>query len=298
MKSGRGRSQKSLDIIQFAVDWFAENHPAGVRACCYKLFVAGLIKDMSKNSTNGAGRLLKEAREEGILPWEHITDETRSPERPGTWRNPDQIIRAAVNSYRRNYWQDQPEKVEVWSEKGTIRGTLAPVLDKYGVTFRVMHGFASATVIHEIAEETINDEKRLTVFYVGDWDPSGMHMSEVDLPERLRRYGGRANIRRIALAPDDINGNALPSFEADTKKGDTRYEWFVSTYGSKCWELDAMSPVSLRERVGDAIRSHLDVDAWNHAIEIEAAETKSMAGFLATWNSNLRQASKYQEGAK
>ena len=31
-------------------------------------------------------------------------------------------------SYRRDRWADQPEWVEIWSEKGTVRGTIAPVL--------------------------------------------------------------------------------------------------------------------------------------------------------------------------
>lgn len=90
--------------------------------------------------------------------------------------------RGTDQTQRRDRWTDQPDWIEIWSEKGTIRGTLAPVLHNYGVTFRVMHGFASSTAIHQIAEETRRAAKRLTVFYVGDWDPSGMHMSALDLP--------------------------------------------------------------------------------------------------------------------
>jgi len=112
----------------------------------------GLIPDMSKNSTNKVSTQLVWAREKGMVPWEWIVDETREAESVSTWSDPDQIIRAAVKGYRRNYWQDQQVRVEVWSEKGTVRGTLAPVLNKLGVTFRVMHGFASATAINEIAE--------------------------------------------------------------------------------------------------------------------------------------------------
>jgi hypothetical protein len=88
--------------------------------------------------------------------------------------------------------------LEVWSEKGTVRGTLAPVLDKYGVTFRVMHGFSSATIVNQVADETRDSENPLLVLYVGDWDPSGMHISEVDLPKRLAEYGGSINIKRVA----------------------------------------------------------------------------------------------------
>ena len=35
--------------------------------------------------------------------------------------------------------------MEVWSEKGTIRGVLKPVLNQFANGFRAMHGFAVAT---------------------------------------------------------------------------------------------------------------------------------------------------------
>jgi hypothetical protein len=124
------------------------------------------------------------------------------------------------------------------------------VLDEYGVTFRVMHGYGSATAINGVAEDTNCSDKSLTILYVGDFDPSGLHMSEVDLPERLDRYGADADIERIALTETDVADPALPSFPAADKVNDPRYRWFVQNYGDRCWELDAMSP-SLRE-VSDA----------------------------------------------
>jgi hypothetical protein len=36
-----------------------------------------------------------------------------------------------------------------FSLKGTIRGVLQPVLDEYGVGFRVMHGYGSATAVND-----------------------------------------------------------------------------------------------------------------------------------------------------
>jgi hypothetical protein len=34
-----------------------------------------------------------------------------------------------------------------------VRGVLRTVLDEYGVGFRVMHGFASATAVHDVADD-------------------------------------------------------------------------------------------------------------------------------------------------
>lgn len=255
--------------------------PCSVRAECYQLFIAKLIPDMSKNSTNSVSRQLARAREDGVIPWSWIVDETRAAERPGRWSEPDSIIDAAVRGYRRDNWQDQPYRVEVWSEKGTVRGTLAPVLDELGVTLRVMHGYTSATVVNDIADESTSCDKPLIAFYCGDFDPSGMAMSERDLPKRLGKYGADVDLRRICLLPSDIEG--LPQFDASTKTGDPNYAWFTGRYGNRCAELDAMRPTDLRDRVREAILAEMDMDAWDRALEVEAAEVESMQTFHHAW---------------
>jgi hypothetical protein len=78
-------------------------------------------------------RLLREAREQGIIPWEWIVDETRGIERVSTWSNPAEYAECVAKSYRRDFWDQQRHRVQVWSEKGTVRGLLAPVLDEYAV---------------------------------------------------------------------------------------------------------------------------------------------------------------------
>lgn len=293
-RRGRGKSQKSIDLINAAHTILDEIQPATVRAVCYRLFVMGMIESMAKSEVDKVGRQLVYAREEGIIPWPWIVDETRAAERITSWEHPEHIIATAVEQYRKNYWSDQPNWVEVWSEKGTVRGVLEPVLREYGVTFRVMHGYGSATSIQGIAAETIRNHKPLTVLYVGDWDPSGLHMSIKDIPERLHRYGGNADIQRIALTEADTP--ELPSFDADTKKKDPRYKWFMGNFGSKCWELDAMSPVTLRDRVQARILDLIDMDPWDRAIQVEMAERVSMREFFKSWKTISMQAEKYSGG--
>jgi hypothetical protein len=282
----RGKGKRILALVEEAYRILKKIEPATVRAVCYQLFVRGLIPDMGKSSTNSVSRALVEAREEKEIPWEWIVDESREAERTTLWSNPDQIISAAVRGYRRDYWQDQDYHVEVWSEKGTIRGTLAPVLDQYGVTFRVMHGYASATVVNTIAELSQDLEDKLFVaLYVGDWDPSGLHMSEVDLPERLDQYGGDVQVERVALVKPDLTG--LPSFDVKSKSQDPRYQWFRENIRGRCYELDAMSPPLLRQRVEAEIRRYIDIPKWDHARMIERAEVQSMREFHKSWQASI-----------
>jgi hypothetical protein len=167
---------------------------------------------MCNPNTGRIGRQLVFARENGLIPWSWIVDETREAECVAQWDDPEQFALVVQRSYRRDRWAQQPRRLEVWSEKGTVRGTLTPVLDKYGVTFRVMHGFSSATAAHDVAEEAFDTENPLLVLYVGDWDPSALCMSEQDLPKRMRRYGGSVEIQRVALIEVDLG--SLPSFDA------------------------------------------------------------------------------------
>ncbi|MCC6432845.1 MAG: hypothetical protein IT354_18190 [Gemmatimonadaceae bacterium] len=277
-----------MAIVEAAARILEEIAPASVRAVCYRLFTEGLIPNMSKASTDKVSRLLVDAREQERIPWASIVDETREVEQAPSWDNPESLIRAAVSQYRKDYWKAQPNHVEVWSEKGTVRGALAPVLNEYGVAFRVMHGYGSATAVRNIAETSFQSSKPFFALYVGDWDPSGLHMSEVDLPTRIEEYSGDVAIYRVALNAIDTEAG-LPSFDAETKSGDPRHRWFTTNYGPTCWELDALSPVILRQRVEHAIVRLLDRDQWDNDVAVEKVEQESMRDVLGTW-SNLRQA--------
>jgi hypothetical protein len=279
---GRGREQRSKDLIAAMYEFAEAAQPITGRGIGYKLFTANLIVSMSKSNMKVVYRLLKEAREEDIIPWEWIVDETRELEEVTTWDNPEHYARCVAISYRRNFWNQQPHRVEVWSEKGTIRGVLQPVLDEYAVGFRVMHGFGSATVVHSAANG--GDDRLLHVLYVGDRDPSGMYMSEMDLPSRLDKYGGyHIILERIALTEEQVRG--LPSFPATDKRADRRYKWFVVNHGDQCWELDAMDPNDLRDCVEEAIKDLIDWEEWNRCAVVNEAERESMKTILQGWTS-------------
>jgi hypothetical protein len=284
MKKGRGRSQRSLDLIKAMHDIAEESQPITGRGVGYKLFSLCLIASMSRNCMQGVYRLLKEAREEGKIPWEWIVDETRELEIVSTWRDPAAFVRTVAHAYRRDFWRQQPKRLVVWSEKGTVRGVCKPVLDELGVGFLPVHGFNSAAIMHEVAQD--DDGRELIILYIGDFDPSGMWMSERDIPERLERYGGsHVNIKRIALTRDDCRQlGRKPAFNVKEKKLDPRAPWFRKTYGQLCWELDAMDPNDLRSRVEDEIRNHIEPVAWERCRVVDAAERESLRHVLDKWN--------------
>jgi hypothetical protein len=299
----RGKTQETLDFIEACYDILEEIHPASVRAVAYQLFVQHLIPSMAKTCTNKVSTQLVYAREEGIIPWEWIVDEAREEERVLVWDDVDQCIRITQEDYRRDYWLEQRLRVAVWSEKGTVRGTLDPVLDEYQVPFLAIHGHNSATKTHEAAWLERHDRRTWVILYVGDWDPSGMDMSERDLPERLARYGGEILLRRVAIRGDDLASLAALGLTFDTrdkeedarrkyanpgKKGqDSRRPWFEEHYGRMCCELDAMNPNVLRTRVRGAIEALIDRQAWDKMWAIEQVECNSLREVMSRWRASI-----------
>jgi hypothetical protein len=281
IKIRRGMSRRSLDLIEAMYSITKAAQPITGRGVGYKLFTAGLIPSMSRTDMQRVYRLLKEARERTIIPWRWIVDEARQFERTPSWDDPRAFAQAAAAQYRLDNWKQQPERCEVWSEKGTVRGVLQPVLDAYGVGFRVMHGFASATVAHDIAAD--RDKRPLTAVYVGDWDPSGLYMSERDLPARLDEYGGdHVEVVRIALRRSQLAG--LPSFPASEKTKDPRYKWFIENFGDQCWEIDALDPNQLRASVKEYIDLCIgDPAAWLRNEVTTEAQRETLETVLNSW---------------
>jgi hypothetical protein len=290
-KGGRpkgSKAKKSLELIAAMAEVAEAMQPITVRGIGYKLFTRRLISSMKLSEMDKVSRLLVIAREEGTIPWKWIVDETRGIEISASWSDPEEFAEEMTASYRRSFWDQQPRRVQLWSEKGTVRGLLKPILNRYGVGFNAVHGFTSATEVHNTSQD--NDGRELVVLYVGDFDPSGMFMSEVDLPKRFAKYGGdHITLKRIALTTEQVPG--LPSFPASDKaskkgkKGDSRYPWFVQNYGHTCWELDAMDPNDLRDRVEDEIKKLIEPIAWERCERVNAAEKNNLREFLLKWKS-------------
>src|SRR5688500_7980043 len=123
-KKGRGRARRSIELIEFMYGAAEAAHPITGRGLGYKGFVGGLIPSMGRADMQPVYRLLREARERGEIPWEWIVDETRELERRPSWDDPADYARTVARSYRRDFWNQQPVRCEVWSEKGTVRGVL------------------------------------------------------------------------------------------------------------------------------------------------------------------------------
>src|SRR5262245_6919895 len=101
-KPSRGMARASLDLNDQMYGLIEAAQPITGRGVGYKLFSAGLIPAMAEMPR--VYRLLKLAREQDMIPWDWIVDETREIERRSSWDDPAAFVWTVARAYRRDYW--------------------------------------------------------------------------------------------------------------------------------------------------------------------------------------------------
>ena len=132
-------------------------------------------------------RLLTKMRLDGELPWSWITDGTRWMHKSVRYGSVEEALEATRQHYRRDYWRELDDYVEVWLEKDALAGVLYRVTDEWGVPLMVTRGFASLSYVHNAAETIERVGKPTFIYYFGDYDPSGVEIDR-NLERRLREF--------------------------------------------------------------------------------------------------------------
>jgi len=285
-----------VELILFARRLLAEFHPMTLRQLHYAIFSAARIayentqpdyKRLSRATTYA--RRLHRTRElagypESLMPAETIPhdwiiDELREAEVVSVWDDVAGYMDTVKRSYRRNNWQDQPNYSELWSEKATVLGSMRPITQELGVMLRTCRGYGSTGMEGQIGSLFESIEKPITVFYIGDHDPSG-HDIPRDIYRRAQEAAGKEfQMVRLAIHPADIQAFHLPPQRIKTT--DSRTAGFQQRFGTTAStvELDALPVEELRRRVRNAIEGLIDFDRWNRQVHVQEVELKCIAEF-------------------
>jgi len=276
----KGKWNATTELVERAKRILSAEQPMTIRQLFYRLVSIEALEN-SITDYKKLSRVMTNARESGQISYEWIVDRSRPTYAPTVFDNLKDGLKTLRNCYRKDYWQYQPSHVELWTEKDAIIGSIEPVTDELGVTVRVSRGFTSTTRVYEIALEFTRIVKPIFVFYLGDHDPSGRAI-ELDLFERISRYGPDFQMERLAIREIDIDAFNLPPLRIKTS--DTRAAAFSRKFGARCVELDALPPEELRSRVRQAIESHIEGEAWERALTTEKAEQESIQRIVERWN--------------
>ena len=170
--------------------------------------------------------------------------------------------------------------MELWSEKDSVIGSIEALTNELGIKVRVGRGFLSTTRIHEIAVEFRGLLKPITVFYIGDHDPSGREIED-NARARVEEYGVDFSLERLAIHKADIAIWNLPPLRI--KDEDTRARQFRTNHGEDCVELDALPVGELRKRIREAVEDRLDQTLWDRAIAVEKVELANIQDTIGKW---------------
>jgi len=249
--------------------------PLTLRQVYYRLVAAGLIANTRSNYNQLSSQLVT-ARESGDIDDTRIVDRSRRIE-DVSFDTPESFIEACratlERQYIRRFWNSQPVYCEIWVEKDALSQVVAEAVYPYNTIVAPSRGYSSYSYLREATERIshyCNGSKSAVVLHLADHDPSGIDMSR-DLQDRLNRYCGGVEVKRIALTYDQVvRYDLIPN---PAKIADTRSKGYISQFGNQCWELDAIEPDELVRLCRQAIEEMIaDKDAWLAIKEKESAE--------------------------
>lgn len=280
-KRGRRTKAEVQELRDGLFEIVAENMPVTVRGAFYLASTVGLVpKDDAKGYRPVQRELLK-MRREGIIPWGYITDGSRTVYGVNRYGSLESYAQQVARNYRRDYWHDSPEYVEIWLEKEALRGVISPVvIDEFGLDLYVTKGQPSATYLYEAAEDIANDGRPTYVYVLSDHDPGGLRIFDRIKQELTDFVDGAAelHVRRLALTPYQVGLYDLPTRPG--KEKDPNAAEFKRRWGD-CVELDAMPPNTLRGLVREKLEGHMDAE---YLRQLKLAEREEREGLREIQN--------------
>ena len=248
------RTAGEIAVIREAILEVLEiGFPMTLRQLFYKLVSRRVIAKTEPEYDSTVGRLVKEMRLSGQLPWHWITDNTRGQRKVRTNSSLEEALEDTARFYRRDIWDDQPEYVEIWCEKDAISGVLWPAVVEWHVPLMITRGYPSLSFMYETAATISAVERRVHIAYLGDWDPSGLDIQR-NVEGRLREFAPKVDLdfRRLAVTPEQVREFGL--LTRPTKASDSRAKGFRG----ESVEVDAIDSNQLREMVEEFISAFVD----------------------------------------
>lgn len=286
-----------MDI--FNRQWITENavsicqqYAAGeltLRALHYQLVGRGMTN--TQQHYKRVVKAMEVARWDGIISFDTFSDldrtvvgETKAEavDLDDTVELGKSQVRAWMQHYSRNRWENQPYYAEVWIEKKALQNVFAPVCSGNSIALAPCKGYPSLTFLNEAAQRFDQYvDKTQVILYFGDYDPSGEDIPR-SIEENLRRMGADIEVRRFALFESQVRKWKLPPAPAKTTDSRT-----ANWDGLGQVELDAVEVSVLRDLAQSAISSVFDEDLYDDLRKKEKVEAEQYRRELKEYVNNL-----------
>jgi hypothetical protein len=235
-------------------------------------------------------RELANLREKDKVPWEWIVDNGRHSQIREMYGSPTEGLQELARNYALNPWKDKGCYVQVWCEKEGLVNVLWEVCCDKRVPIYPTSGYSSVTFAHEAAE-AMDRDKTGYLFYVGDFDPSGIDIDR-NVEAKLRQYAPDAEFEfeRVAITPEQIPDLMFAC--RPTKAKDTRAKgaaWIEASQitGGQSIEVEAIDPNTLRDTVRKAVENiaesvGIDYPATENLEDRQSQRLRMLANGLST----------------
>lgn len=259
-----------------------------LRQLYYQLVSRNVIPNVERTYKNLSG-LVSDARLAGRLDWDAIEDRIRVPVFPPEFENLEELVEAALRSFRLPRWEGQEHYVELWVEKDALAGVLRPLAMEHHVTLLVNRGYSSQSAMYDAYErfaQKVDEGKTCILFYLGDFDPSGEDMVR-DIGDRLTAvFGVLLTVEKLALTMEQVRQYNPPPNPA--KRTDPRSRDFIRRHGVSSWEVDALPPNVLNAIIREAFSGVIDVEAMKKVLHREARDKVHLEKALEHVRSELQ----------
>jgi hypothetical protein len=264
------------------------NFKVTLRQVFYRLVEDLRILEKTNNEYKRLSKVLVEARLAGLVPIDAFADLGRSLVGENWWNvfsTPEEhyeqfrhYFKEAAQYYRVPRWHEQAHYVEVWVEKAAMQSFFGQVTNELHVPLFPTRGYPSLTSLKEAADrlQAESDGKKVTILYYGDFDPSGVEITEYVRKRLLSDFGVDAEVERIAINGDHIEEFSLPT--APPKQSDSRTARFEQEHGPATVELEAFRPDDLTRLVRDAIERYFDDDVHRRTQRAQADGRREVQG--------------------
>ena len=279
------------EILRVTDEMLRQYHRQGyrltVRSCYYRLLSLGMIES-SQAEYKAVQQAIKKGRMAGRIAWNHISDNSRRLEQVATWDNAGELLFAAGAQYRRDIWESQQFRPEIWIEKAGLGGVVHKVCNELCLPYFATKGYSSITALKDAAtryNRYIDQGQTPVCLYFGDADPSGMQIFDSlinNLSVFMKDNISKMIFRRVALMP--LQARELNLLPFPVKATDTRHRKYVEKYGDTCWEVDALTPEQIESLISDEIEQLVIPEYREHVLALENADREMLVKVAQRWS--------------
>ncbi len=265
--------------------------PTSLRFLFYELEGRGIVAKSYPGKTlrgdQEVSRAFMVLREEGLVDWHDIVDETRSLHNPHSRATVAEATADLVDRARINPWEGRDAPL-VLCESRSLSGVISGMCERYGVPLAATNGKTGGflrTDVGPVVERSVFE-----VLYFGDLDFSGGHI-ESNTRSVLQTYEPALLWTRLAVTDAQVHERGLSVMSKYDKRTKTHHD-AVETEALSQGEivrlltevLDERLPRPLSETLAEQqLGAHLCAPSWRPSPQTDAATT----GY-ALWRARLR----------